>query len=70
MNSLPKKGDIALADYVINGKVKKKLELGKVTKATKKSFFVEDKDGNKTERFYTYGASNGVRLTGFRDSKK
>jgi len=70
LKTLPKKGQSVIADYVINGKVKKAMNLGVVTKASKKSFFCKDEDGNVTERFYTFGASNGVRLRGFQDAPK
>ena len=70
LKTLPKKGQVALAEYVINGKVRKKLELGVVTKATKKSFFCKDSEGKTIERFYTFGASNGVRLSGFKSVNK
>ena len=64
MEKLPKVGQTAFAEYVIDGKVKKLVNLGTVIKATNRSFTCE-KDGLKTERNYSFGASNGLRLKGF-----
>ena len=67
---LPKKGQEAVAEYVIGGKVQKLVILGIVTKATKKSFHCKNEKNETIERLYTYGATNGLRLQGFRDVKK
>lgn len=69
MDTLPKVGQKVIAEYVIDGKIRKVLNLGKVVKATTKSFICE-KDGLKTERNYSFGASNGVRLKGFEDDSE
>lgn len=67
-NILPKKGQIAIAEYLLTGKVQKQLELGVVTKVTKTYFEVE-KDGVKTKRSYSYGVTNGIRLKCFKDKE-
>ncbi len=66
--TLPKKGQIAFAEYIVGGKVKKIVNLGTVTKATKKSFHCKTEDGKTVERFYSFGASTGLRLIGFKNA--
>ncbi len=70
INILPKKGQEAVAEYLVSGKVRRIVVLGIVTKATKKSFHCKNEEGKTVERQYTYGATNGLRLQGFRDVKK
>ncbi len=65
----PKLGAIAVADYVIDGKVQKEVTLGKVTKVTKLHFFTESESGEKIKRFYSYGVTNGLRLKEFKNEE-
>ena len=67
MKTTPTKGDKAVAENVISGKSKGRIDLGIVVKINKsKKTFTTEKDGVKVERNYTFGATNGVRLIGFK----
>ena len=67
---IPKKGMIAIGEYVVSGKVKKTLTLGIVKKATKNYFVVETEDFKQIERQYNFAASNGIRIKHFEEDKK
>ena len=60
-NEVPKAGDIIKANYVVNGTVKRTVDLGTVQKADTKTFT----DGMGIKRQYNFDAVNGVRLVSF-----
>lgn len=65
-NEIPKKGDVINANYVVNGNVKRSVDLGTVQEANTKTFT----DGMGIKRLYNFDAVNGVRLVSFSKPEK
>ena len=72
LKTTAKKGDRALAEYVIDGRVKRQIDLGEVISInnSKKTFKCRQKDGTEVVRHYTFGATNGIRLKGFKSPEE
>lgn len=65
-NEVPKAGDVIKANYVVNGNVKRAVDLGTVKEANTKTFT----DGMGIKRPYNFDATNGVRLVSFTEPAK